>query len=224
MQRRAENKIHFTSLGCSRNWVDSEVMLGILLQAGYEVAPAMQEADYLVVNTCGFLQEARDEGKDTIREMIDEKKQGSKLIVTGCMINLHRDEILTEFPDIDILLGSGAVPKILQAIESTIDVGNSNRIQESESIKNQETEKASTTQFLDLGPDSAKSYLEDGEIPRQVATPSHYGYLKIAEGCRKKCAFCIIPKIKGPFHVLRSRMQLYRLSHARFPFNRPAAI
>jgi ribosomal protein S12 methylthiotransferase len=184
--------------------VDTEVMLGILLQAGYEVAPVMQEADYLVVNTCGFLQEARDEGKDTISEILDEKKLGSKLIVTGCMINLHRDEIMSEYPDIDVLLGSGAVPKILEAIESTME--------EEQLVAEAEAEKLELD--LGLGPDSARSYLEDGEVPRQVATPPHYGYLKIAEGCRKKCSFCIIPKIKGgaicvPFSSVVLRLTLF---------------
>lgn len=165
------NKVNFTSLGCPRNLVDSEVMLGILLKAGYEVTEAVEEADYLVVNTCGFLDSSRTESKQAIAELLDCKKKSAKLIVTGCMVSKHRDEIETAFPGVHYLLGSGDVEGILKAVQSD-------------------------TQGQQIG--SARSYLEAGEIPRMLSTPSHYAYLKIAEGCRKACAYCIIPKIKGP--------------------------
>lgn len=165
------NKIHFTSLGCARNLVDSEVMIGILLKAGYEIALRMQDADFLVVNTCGFLASSRQESSDTIAELIREKKEGAKVIVAGCMVQKHKEELQERFSDIHYYLGSGDVEKILEAIE-TPSPG-----------------EAVTT---------ARSYLQLGEVPRQVSTPKHYAYLKIAEGCAKQCAFCIIPKIKGP--------------------------
>lgn len=171
----SKNKIHFTSLGCPRNLVDSEVMLGILLKAGYEVAETIEEADYLVINTCAFLQSSRDESKAAIAELLETKKKSAKLIVTGCMVTKHREEIETTFPGVHYLLGSGDVEGILKAVRSDI-------------------------QGQEIG--SAKSYLEAGEIPRKLSTPSQYAYLKIAEGCRKACAYCIIPKIKGP---LRSK-------------------
>lgn len=167
----SSNKIHFTSLGCARNLVDSEVMLGILLKAGYEVTPEPSLADYLVVNTCGFLASSRQESCDTIQALLDEKKKSAKLIVAGCMVQKHSDELKENFSDIHYFLGSGDVEKILEAIEAP------------------SAGEAVT---------SAKSYLQWGEIPRQVSTPKHYAYLKIAEGCAKQCAFCIIPKIKGP--------------------------
>lgn len=168
---RFQNKFHFVSLGCARNLVDSEVMIGILLKAGFEAAQTMSAADYLVVNTCGFLQSARQEGIDTIREMFAEKKPSAKVIVAGCMVQKHGAELKALFPDIHYMLGSGDVEKILDAIQAG------------------EAGEAVT---------SAKSYLEWGEVPRTITTPKHYAYLKIAEGCKKRCAFCIIPLIKGP--------------------------
>lgn len=171
------NKINFISLGCPRNLVDSEVMLGILLHAGYEVAPSLEESDYIVINTCGFLEASRQESMDTVRETLAQRKKSAKLIVTGCMVQTHSEELKNAFPSIDYLLGSGDVNGILQAVQST---------QKGELIT------------------TARSYLEAGEIPRCLSTPKHYAYLKIAEGCRKRCAYCIIPTIKGP---LKSKSQ-----------------
>ena len=171
------NKIHFVSLGCPRNLVDSEVMLGILLKAGYEVAELLDEADYIVINTCGFLEASRKESMDTVQETLETRKKTAKLIVTGCMVQTHSDEMQKTFPGIDYLLGSGDVEGILKAVEST------------------QKGKLVTT---------ARSYIEVGEVPRQLSTPKHYAYLKISEGCRKRCAYCVIPVIKGP---LKSKTQ-----------------
>lgn len=165
------NKINFISLGCPRNLVDSEVMLGILLKAGYEVAPRLEEADYIVINTCGFLEASRQESRDTVDEVLNSRKKNAKLIVTGCMVQTHSEELKKNFPGIDYLLGSGDVEGILTAVQS---------IQQGEIVT------------------TARSYLEAGEVPRQLSTPKHYAYLKIAEGCRKRCAYCVIPTIKGP--------------------------
>ena len=171
------NKIFFISLGCPRNLVDSEVMLGILLKAGYEAAEHLEDADYIVINTCGFLEASRKESMDAVQDSLKHKKKQAKLIVTGCMVQTHSAQIKEKFPKISYLLGSGDVEGILKAVQST---------QDGEMIT------------------SAKSYLEAGEIPRQLSTPKHFAYLKIAEGCRKKCAYCIIPDIKGP---LKSKSQ-----------------
>ncbi len=171
------NKINFISLGCPRNLVDSEVMLGILLKAGYEVAPILEEADYIVINTCGFLEASRQESMNTVHETLAQRKKTAKLIVTGCMVQTHSDHLKETFPGIDYLLGSGDVEGILDAVQST---------QKGQRIT------------------SARSYLEAGEVPRRLSTPKHYAYLKIAEGCRKRCAYCVIPTIKGP---LKSKSQ-----------------
>ncbi len=165
------NKIHFTSLGCARNLVDTEVMIGILLRSGYEIIPDHLQADYLVVNTCGFLEAAREEAYETLDELFQEKKSQAKLIVAGCMVHKHRHILKEKFPEIHAFISSGDVDKVLTAIQTTTP----------------------NEQVTD-----AKSYLQQGEVPRLVTTPSHYAYLKIAEGCKKQCAFCIIPKIKGP--------------------------
>jgi ribosomal protein S12 methylthiotransferase len=148
-----------------------------VLKAGYEATHVMDEADYLVVNTCGFLASSRQESCDTIAELFQEKKKGAKVVVVGCMVQKHKEELKAQFPDIHYFLGSGDMERILEAIQTP------------------EAGEAVT---------SARSYLEWGEVPRQVSTPKHYAYLKIAEGCAKRCAFCIIPKIKGP---LRSKSQ-----------------
>ncbi len=166
-----KNKFHFTSLGCARNLVDSEVMIGILLKSGFEITPEAKEADFLVVNTCGFLESSRQEGLDTIQSLFSLKKEGAKVIVAGCMVQKHSHELKEKFPKIHYMLGSGDVEKILDAVASD-EMG--------ETVSN------------------ARSYLEWGEVPRQLSTPKHYAYLKIAEGCKKRCAFCIIPTIKGP--------------------------
>lgn len=165
------NKIHFISLGCPRNLVDSEVMLGILLRSGYEVAQDLEDADYIVINTCGFLEASRQESMGAVEESLKLRKKSAKLIVTGCMVQTHSEPLKEKFPGINYLLGSGDLEGILEAVQSTTD---------GERITN------------------ARSYLEAGEVPRQISTPKHFAYLKIAEGCRKRCAYCVIPTIKGP--------------------------
>lgn len=171
------NKIHFTSLGCARNLVDTEVMLGMVLKAGYELTGSETEADFLVINTCGFLESARQEALDILGDLFKEKKESAKIVVTGCMVQKHSGVLKGAFPGIHYMLGPGDVEKILDALESG---------SEGESIT------------------SARSYLQWGEVPRRLSTPSNYAYLKIAEGCAKRCSFCIIPTIKGP---LKSKTQ-----------------
>jgi ribosomal protein S12 methylthiotransferase len=165
------NKMHFISLGCPRNLVDTEVMLGILLKAGYEITPHLEDADHIIINTCGFLEASREESLGTVEEAIEGRKKGARVIVTGCMVQTHEMEIKKHYPSVDYFLGSGDVENILKAVKEP-------------------THGSHVT--------DARSYLEAGEVPRQISTPSHFAYLKIAEGCRKRCAYCIIPTIKGP--------------------------
>jgi len=171
------NKVHFTSLGCARNLVDTEVMLGIVLKAGYEITEEENQADFLIVNTCGFLEAARQEALGTLATLFAEKKEEAKVVVCGCMVQKHSHELKERFPKIHYFLGSGDVEKILLALTSE---------EKGEEIS------------------SAKSFLQWGEVPRLITTPRHYAYLKIAEGCAKRCSFCIIPTIKGP---LKSKSQ-----------------
>ncbi len=165
------NKVFFISLGCPRNLVDTEVMIGLLLQAGYEASAQLEDADFIVINTCGFLESSRQESLDTIGDALKQRKQGARVIATGCMVQTHSEIIRNHFPEIHYLLGSGDVKEILKAVE--------------------------TKESGDLVSD-ARSFIEMGEVPRTLSTPKHYAYLKIAEGCRKRCAFCKIPTIKGP--------------------------
>lgn len=168
-------EIHFTSLGCARNLVDSEVMIGILQKAGYRITDRERHADVLVVNTCGFLEAAREEAYQAIASLFAHKKSEAKVVIAGCMVKSEKENLQLRFPEIHYFLGSGDVEKILEAVNST----------------------ASGSQIS-----SVKSYLQQGDVPRTLSTPSHYAYLKIAEGCAKSCSYCIIPQIKGP---LRSR-------------------
>lgn len=165
------NSFYFISLGCPRNLVDTEVMLGILLKRGYQPSEKLEEADYIVINTCGFLEASRQESLDTIQEALASRRKSAKVIVTGCMVQSHSHLITEAFPQVDYLLGSGDVEGILTAVQAE---------ERGEYISD------------------ARSYLEAGEVPRTLSTPGHYAYLKIAEGCKKRCAYCIIPMIKGP--------------------------
>lgn len=165
------NKMHFVSLGCPRNLVDTEVMLGILLKAGYEVTPHLEEADHIIINTCGFLEASREESLGTVEEALEGRKKGARVIVTGCMVQTHEMEIKKHYPEVNYFLGSGDVESILKAVK---EPGQGSHVTD------------------------AQSFLEAGEVPRQLSTPQHFAYLKIAEGCRKRCAYCIIPTIKGP--------------------------
>ncbi|MBA3269115.1 MAG: 30S ribosomal protein S12 methylthiotransferase RimO [Acidobacteria bacterium] len=196
-------KIGFVSLGCPKNLVDSEVMLGLAEQAGHEITSEAEGADVLVVNTCAFIDRAKQESIDTILEMAELKKQvpGRRLIVTGCMAERYRDELKHEIPEIDALLGTGEIPLIIQAIagpQASLLHGSNAPV----------TFHRQAPRFgIDL-PD----YLYDAQTPRRLATPGHYAYLKIAEGCDYKCAFCIIPKMRGRY---RSRTSESIVQEAR---------
>jgi len=182
--------MYFISLGCPRNLVDTEVMLGTLIHHGYEPTEDIVDADYIIINTCGFLQASRQESLDTINNCIRGKKASAKVIVTGCMVQSHKQEIIDAYPMVDYMLGSGDVKGIVAAVQS----------------------KKQGEQVTD-----AKSFLEAGDVPRTLSTPQHYAYLKIAEGCRKRCAYCIIPEIKGPLKskALEQIVKEFRALRAR---------
>jgi ribosomal protein S12 methylthiotransferase len=181
-------KIGLISLGCPKNLVDSEVMLGLAQQAGHELTQDPSAADVLVVNTCAFIDSAKQESIDTILEMAEHKKDGAcrRLIVTGCMAERYRDELKREIPEIDAILGTGEVPEIVGAIAPgaaplTFFRSSASGIAAPES------------------PRARPTYIYDADTPRLFATPRHYAYVKIAEGCDYKCAFCIIPTLRGAY-------------------------
>jgi ribosomal protein S12 methylthiotransferase len=176
------------SLGCPKNLVDSEVMLGLAQQGGHELTQDAGEADVLIVNTCAFIDSAKQESIDTILEMARHKTDGSckRLIVTGCMAERYRDELKREIPEIDAVLGTGQVPEIVGAITGGATPLTFYRSGQPVNLKSP-------------GPGALPTYIYDADTPRLMATPKHYAYIKIAEGCDYKCAFCIIPTLRGEY-------------------------
>ena len=188
------------SLGCPKNLVDSEVMLGLAQQAGHQLTRDAAEADVLVVNTCAFIDKAKQESIDTILEMAEHKKTGRcrTLVVTGCMAERYRDELRAQIPEIDAVIGTGEVPEIVEAIG---DRGSGSRNPASfrccARMANPSTPRRSQPDRRTAA--GLPTYIYDAETPRLLATPRHYAYLKIAEGCDYKCAFCIIPTLRGHY-------------------------
>ena len=168
--------ILFVSLGCDKNLVDTEVMLGLLNERGYRMVDSEEEADVIVVNTCCFIHDAKEESIQTILEMAEYKKAGTckALIVTGCLAQRYQKEILEEIEEVDAVLGTTSYDKIVDAIEEAL-VG----------------QKSLELTDLDA--------LPEVHSKRMVTTGGHFAYLKIAEGCDKHCTYCIIPKIRGNF-------------------------
>jgi len=190
-------KIGMISLGCPKNLVDSEVMLGLAKQWGHQLTREAADADVLIVNTCAFIDKAKQESIDTILEMAELKKTGKcqRLVVTGCMAERYRDELKQQIPEIDAVLGTGEVPEIVHALGSGIrDQGSRTLIPLLRS-----NGEPMNPRSLIPDPRSLPTYIYDAETPRLLATPRHYAYVKIAEGCDYKCAFCIIPTLRGNY-------------------------
>jgi len=194
-------KVGFLSLGCPKNLVDGEVMLGIARDAGHEITADAASADVLVVNTCAFIDSAKQESIDAILEMAAHKRSGncSRLVVTGCLAERYRDELRKEMPEIDAVLGTGEVPQILEAIGSGLGARDSGLEKPESSIvvplkfyppKSGQRAAASGPQ---------PTYIYDADTPRLLTTPKHFAYVKIAEGCDYTCAFCIIPTLRGSY-------------------------
>jgi ribosomal protein S12 methylthiotransferase len=191
-------KIGMISLGCPKNLVDSEVMLGLAQQAGHELTRDAADADVLVVNTCAFIDKAKQESIDTILEMAELKKNGKcqRLVVTGCMAERYRDELRAQIPEIDALLGTGEVPEIVSALGGAATSTRTNFV----SLLRSNGERVNSgSRIPDPGSRDLPTYIYDAETPRLLATPRHYAYVKIAEGCDYKCAFCIIPTLRGHY-------------------------
>ena len=171
-------KVGFVSLGCPKNLVDSEVMLGALARQGYSITPQKEDADVIVVNTCGFIDSAKKESIDTILEMAGLKTQGNckKLVVAGCLAERYRSEIQKEIPEIDFIFGPDELGRVLEAVQ--LD---------------------SSSAAPDISIDALYSSKEVPTIPRILTTPPYMAYLKISEGCDHVCTFCAIPGFRGRF-------------------------
>ena len=195
-------KIGFLSLGCPKNLVDGEVMLGIARDAGHELTPEASDADVLVVNTCAFIDRAKQESIDAILEMAELKKNGrcTRLVVTGCLAERYRDELKKEIPEIDAVLGTGEVPQILDAIGEG-DSRSATRGSPATLTFFRSSDAALHSQPLAASrqPPSLPTYIYDADTPRLLTTPRHFAYVKIAEGCDYTCAFCIIPTLRGHY-------------------------
>jgi ribosomal protein S12 methylthiotransferase len=172
-------KVGMISLGCPKNLVDSEVMLGVLARQGFELTPRAEEAEVIIVNTCAFIAPAKKESIDTILEMAEYKKCGTarKLVVAGCLVERYREEILKEIPEVDFVIGTNELERVLEACGGK----DADRSLEG----------------------AAEPYLYHDLTPRLLATPPYSAYLKIAEGCDHPCSFCVIPQMRGRF---RSRI------------------
>ncbi|MDY2735962.1 30S ribosomal protein S12 methylthiotransferase RimO [Intestinibacter sp.] len=182
-------KIALESLGCSKNLVDAEIMMGILNEKGYRLTGDFDEADVIIVNTCGFIESAKQESIDTILDFADLKQTGNLklLIVTGCLAQRYADELKEEIPEIDAIVGTGSYQNIDEII------GKLKEEHQIVSLNNIE-------------------FAYDETLPRYVSTPSHMAYLKIGEGCDNKCTYCIIPKLRGKY---RSRKMEDIISEAK---------
>lgn len=173
---RMEKQLGYISLGCAKNLVDTEIMLGKLNDAGYIITEDLSNADLIIINTCTFIEKAKEESINTILEAAQYKQRGhcKGLIVAGCLSQQYQEELFTEIPEIDALIGTGAWDRIMEAVEA-IEAGN--RICIMDNITN----------------------MYDERMPRMQTTPTYSAYVKIAEGCNNGCTFCIIPKVRGPF-------------------------
>jgi ribosomal protein S12 methylthiotransferase len=169
-------KIGFVSLGCPKNLVDTEVMMGQLTASGHELTPHPSDADIIVVNTCSFIDPAKQESVDTILEMAEYKKSGraQKLIVAGCLVERHRGEIQKNMPEVDAVIGTNELDNITALCEGVEPRAN-----------------------------PLEAYLYHDLTPRVLSTPKHYAYIKIAEGCDHPCTFCVIPQYRGNFRSRR---------------------
>jgi ribosomal protein S12 methylthiotransferase len=198
-------KIGFLSLGCPKNLVDGEVMLGIARDAGHELTSDASNADVLVVNTCAFIDSAKQESIDAILEMAQQKREGrcSRLVVTGCLAERYRDELKKEIPEIDALLGTGEVEGIVDAIESGLAARDSGLASDTLAapltFHSTTPARGSRTTSPESRVPALPTYLYDANTPRFLTTPRHYAYVKVAEGCDYTCAFCIIPTLRGKY-------------------------
>ena len=185
-------KIGFVSLGCPKNLVDGEVMLGMAQAAGHQITPDAADAEVIVVNTCAFIDNAKEESVDAILEMAQLKREGGvkRLIVTGCLAERYRDQLKAEIPEIDACLGTGDVPQIVDAIAGRVTPM---------TLFRSRAEVEGTSAPATKHPAPHITYLYGADTPRVVTTPRHFAYVKVAEGCDYTCAFCIIPTLRGQY-------------------------
>jgi len=201
-------KVGFVSLGCPKNLVDSEVMMGMLAQSGAELIARAEDADVIVVNTCSFIASAQQESVNTILEMARHKTDGRarKLVVAGCLVERFRDDIRKNIPEVDAVVGTGELEKILAAAGVAPAPAKSspfNILTSRPEGDARETQGRFSRESWDGAIADLPNYLYDEATPRVLATPGYTAYIKIAEGCDHPCTFCIIPQLRGKFRSRR---------------------
>ena len=213
----APAKVGFVSLGCPKNLVDSEVMMGMLAQAGAELTPNAEDADVIVVNTCSFIGSAQQESIDTILEMARHKTGGmaggkaKRLVVAGCLVERFHDEIRKNIPEVDAVVGTGELEKILAAAgvaetprtPSPFNILTSNTLTSRPEGDHRRGQGRFARDSWDGAVADLPNYLYDDHTPRVLTTPGYSAYIKIAEGCDHPCSFCIIPQLRGQFRSRR---------------------
>src|SRR5919108_3231911 len=204
-------KVGFVSLGCPKNLVDSEVMMGLLAQAGAELTPRAEDADVIVVNTCSFIESAKQESVDAILEMAQHKTSGraQRLVVAGCLVERYRAEIRKSIPEVDAVVGTGELDEILRAAgmdlprKSAPDASPFVVLPSRPEGDHRQTQGRYSREQWDGAIADLPNYLYDHSTPRVLATPRYSAYIKIAEGCDHPCGFCIIPQLRGKFRSRR---------------------
>ncbi|HTM90705.1 MAG TPA: 30S ribosomal protein S12 methylthiotransferase RimO [Terriglobales bacterium] len=223
---REPTKVGFVSLGCPKNLVDSEVMMGVLRRAGAELTPRAEDADVIVVNTCSFIGSAQQESVDAILEMAEHKSNGRarRLVVAGCLVERYRDEIRRNIPQVDAVVGTGELEQILEAAGLVPRPATPSKCNSPFTILNDRPEgraREAQGRFSRREWEGAIAdlphYLYDENTPRVLATPGYTAYIKIAEGCDHPCGFCIIPQLRGKFRSRRFESviaEAERLAHS----------
>ena len=201
-------KVGFVSLGCPKNLVDSEVMMGYLARSGAELTRRAEDADIIVVNTCSFIDSAQQESVNTILEMAAHKTAGraKKLVVAGCLVERFRDQIQKDIPEVDAVVGTSELEKILSATGVATAPSNNSPFVILTSRPEGDARAAQgrfSRETWDGAIADLPNYLYDEDTPRVLATPGHMAYIKIAEGCDHPCTFCIIPQLRGQFRSRR---------------------
>ena len=222
-------KIGVISLGCPKNLVDTEVMLGLTERAGHTLTPDPAEADVLLVNTCAFIEAARRESIDAILEMAEHKKRGPRrrLVVAGCLAERYRAELQAQIPEIDAMLGTDEVPEIVNAIDGGRGATQPPLLQIRRRPDAERVGADTPGEAVEVRPSAGRglvgrrtarpTYLYDGDAPRILTTPGHLAYVKVAEGCDYACSFCIIPRLRGAYRsrTVQSVVQEARVLAAR---------
>ena len=216
----SRKKVGFVSLGCPKNLVDSEVMMGLLASSGAEITPSADDADIIVVNTCSFIESAQQESVNAILEMAAHKQSGraQKLVVAGCLVERYRNEIQKQIPEVDAVVGTGELNHILAAAGiAPAPSQNSPFVVLNSTARAEGAAREQAGRFSREGWDGAiadlPNYLYDDTTPRVLATPRHMAYIKIAEGCDHPCTFCIIPQLRGKFRSRRFESVIAEAEH-----------